>query len=65
MNFQDQPDKAYYDAVMVGFSNHLDSEDVLIARKQKVIEATQKLFVFALMMLNRSQYRQSVAWKWE
>ncbi|MEQ8755111.1 MAG: DUF262 domain-containing protein [Coleofasciculus sp. G1-WW12-02] len=44
MNFQDQPYKAYYDAVMVGFSNHLDSEDVLIARKQKVIEATQKLF---------------------
>ncbi|MEQ8970767.1 MAG: DUF262 domain-containing protein [Coleofasciculus sp. C1-SOL-03] len=44
MNFQNQAYKTYYEAVMVGFSNHLDSEDVLIARKQKIIEATQKLF---------------------
>mgnify|MGYP001068194002 CR=1 FL=1 len=44
INFKDQAYKTYYEAVMVGFSNHLDSENILIARKQKVIEATKKLF---------------------
>ncbi|MFP4414278.1 DUF262 domain-containing protein [Coleofasciculus sp.] len=44
ITFKDQAYKTYYEAVMVGFSNHLESEDVLIDRKQKVIEATQKLF---------------------
>lgn len=36
--------KAYYDAIMVGFSRHLSDADVLIARKSKVIEATKRLF---------------------
>jgi uncharacterized protein with ParB-like and HNH nuclease domain len=44
ITFKDQAYKTYYEAVMVGFSNHLDRENVLIARKQKVIEATKKLF---------------------
>ncbi len=35
--------KAYYDAVMVGLSNHLDDIDTLIARKTTVIEATKEL----------------------
>ncbi|MEQ9235800.1 DUF262 domain-containing protein [Coleofasciculus sp. E2-BRE-01] len=43
ITFKNQPYKTYYEAVMVGFSNHLDSEDVLIARKYQVIEATKKL----------------------
>jgi len=36
--------KAYYDAVMVGFSKHLHEAEILIARKSKVIEETKKLF---------------------
>ena len=36
--------KAYYDAVMVGFSRHLQDAERLIARKLKVIEETKKLF---------------------
>jgi len=44
ITFKDQAYKTYYEAVMVGFSNHLDRENVLIAREEKVIEATKKLF---------------------
>ena len=36
--------KAYYDAVMVGFSRHLHEAEVLIERKAKVIEETKRLF---------------------
>ncbi len=36
--------KAYYDAVMVGFSNHLSSADTLINRKSRVLEETKQLF---------------------
>jgi Protein of unknown function DUF262 len=36
--------KAYYDAVMVGFSRHLDRADLLINCQEKVIESTKKLF---------------------
>ncbi|MCL1465194.1 DUF262 domain-containing protein [Argonema galeatum] len=36
--------KAYYDAVMVGFSSHLHEAEILIARKSRVIEETKKLF---------------------
>lgn len=36
--------KAYYDAVMVGFSRHLNEAEILIDRKSKVIEETKKLF---------------------
>ncbi|HAG85685.1 MAG TPA: hypothetical protein DCL61_32250 [Cyanobacteria bacterium UBA12227] len=36
--------KAYYDAVMVGFSRHLDETDLLIERKSLLLEETKKLF---------------------
>lgn len=36
--------KAYYDAVMVGFSKHLDKAEILLAQKIRVIEETKKLF---------------------
>ncbi len=36
--------KAYYDAVMVGFSKHLKDVDCLIERASRVIEETKKLF---------------------
>ncbi len=36
--------KAYYDAVMVGFSRHLANTDILVERKFSVIEQTKKLF---------------------
>jgi hypothetical protein len=39
-----KPYKAYYDAIMVGFSKHLDGAEILIARKLRVIEETKKLF---------------------
>ncbi|MBS9393041.1 MAG: DUF262 domain-containing protein [Dolichospermum sp. LBC05a] len=36
--------KAYYDAVMVGFSRHLADVDILLERKSRVIEKTKILF---------------------
>jgi hypothetical protein len=36
--------KAYYDAVMVGFSRHLHEAEMLIVQKDKVIEETKRLF---------------------
>jgi hypothetical protein len=39
-----RPYKAYYDAVMVGLSRHLDRADLLINCQEKVIESTKKLF---------------------
>ena len=36
--------KAYYDAVMVGFSRHLADAEVLVKRKSRVIEETKRLF---------------------
>ncbi|MBD2569052.1 DUF262 domain-containing protein [Anabaena lutea] len=36
--------KAYYDAVMVGFSRHLADVDILLKRKPRVIEKTKILF---------------------
>jgi hypothetical protein len=36
--------KAYYDAVMVGLSRHLDKAEILIAKKSQLIEETKKLF---------------------
>ncbi|MBW4620672.1 MAG: DUF262 domain-containing protein [Cyanosarcina radialis HA8281-LM2] len=36
--------KAYYDAVMVGFSRHLDKAEILLAKKSRVIQETQRLF---------------------
>ncbi len=37
--------KAYYDAVMIGFSRQLNSADILTARKDKVIEETKRIFI--------------------
>lgn len=42
--WEKKPYKAYYDAIMVGFSKHLDKAEILIARKTRVIEETKKLF---------------------
>ena len=42
--WKDRAYKAYYDAVMVGFSNHLSSADTLVNRKSRVIEETKQLF---------------------
>jgi hypothetical protein len=39
-----EPRKAYYDAVMVGFSRHLVDVDILRERKPIVIEKTKILF---------------------
>ncbi|MEC4896010.1 MAG: DUF262 domain-containing protein [Oscillatoria sp. PMC 1051.18] len=38
-----RPYKAYYDAVMVGFSNHLSNEQILINRRSEIIEKTNEL----------------------
>ncbi|NEO56688.1 MAG: DUF262 domain-containing protein [Okeania sp. SIO3B5] len=35
--------KAYYDAVMVGLSQHLSKTEVLISKKHRVVEETKKL----------------------
>ena len=43
-DWKKKPYKAYYDAVMVGFSRYLEKADILIARKSRVIEETKKLF---------------------
>lgn len=36
--------KAYYDAVMVGLSKHLNEAEVLLTRKSQLIEETKRLF---------------------
>ncbi len=36
--------KAYYDAVMVGLSRHLDEAEILIAQKSNIIQVTKRLF---------------------
>jgi hypothetical protein len=43
-NWEKNAYKAYYDAVMVGFSNHLSSADTLVNRKSRVLEETKQLF---------------------
>ena len=42
--WKDSAYKAYYDAVMVGFSRYLADADVLLERKSRVIEETKRLF---------------------
>lgn len=42
--FAAQPHKAFYDAVMVGLLEHLDSADDLRAKKTNVVEATKQMF---------------------
>jgi hypothetical protein len=43
-DWKKHPNKAYYEAVMVGLSRHLPKAKVLIERKQTVIEKTKHLF---------------------
>lgn len=42
--WKDRAYKAYYDAVMVGFTKHLADVDILLERKPRVIEKTKILF---------------------
>jgi hypothetical protein len=42
-SWKDKSYKAFYDAVMVGISRHLEKADLLIQNKVKIIEATQQL----------------------
>ncbi|MBP0016087.1 MAG: hypothetical protein J7647_00865 [Cyanobacteria bacterium SBLK] len=37
--------KEYYDAVMVGLSNHRDDIDILIERKNEILKATEELLM--------------------
>lgn len=39
-----RPHKAYYDVVMIGISRHLPHAEVLIQRRDKLVEQTKKLF---------------------
>ncbi|VEP15666.1 conserved hypothetical protein [Hyella patelloides LEGE 07179] len=41
--WKDNSYKAFYDAVMVGLSNHLNDVDLLIERKSRILEETKKL----------------------
>ncbi len=43
-NWSKNPDKAYYDAIMVGLSRYLPDEAKIIARKEQIIEETKNLF---------------------
>lgn len=40
-----RPQKAFYDAVMVGLSDHVDNPNRLIDKKSEVIERTKQLFL--------------------
>jgi uncharacterized protein with ParB-like and HNH nuclease domain len=42
-SWKDKSYKAFYDAVMVGISRHLEEADLLIQNKAKIIEATKQL----------------------
>lgn len=42
-SWKDKSYKAFYDAVMVSLSRHLENFDVLIGKKTRIIEATKKL----------------------
>jgi hypothetical protein len=42
--WKDKAYKAYYDAVMVGFSRHLEDAEILFSRQSRVIEKTKNLF---------------------
>ncbi|MDJ0901976.1 MAG: DUF262 domain-containing protein [Xenococcus sp. MO_188.B8] len=41
--WKDKSYKAYYDAVMVGFSRHLNNADLLVERKSRIIKKTKEL----------------------
>jgi len=53
-NWSKNPDKAYYDAIMVGLSRYLADEPKIIARKDQIFEETKNLF-------NKPEYRFSIA----
>lgn len=40
-----RPQKAYADAVLVAFSRFLDQEEQLVARRDKILEQTRRMFV--------------------
>lgn len=40
----DRPQKAFYDAVVVGISKNIDNKDALISKKEKILENTKSLF---------------------
>lgn len=42
-SWKDKSYKAFYDAVMVGISKHLDEAELLIQNKAKIVEATKNL----------------------
>ncbi len=42
--WKDKSYKAYYDAMMVGLSRHLENAELLVERKLEIIEETKKLF---------------------
>lgn len=42
--WEEKPYKDYYDAVMVGLSNHLSNAETLLERKHIVLEETKKIF---------------------
>ena len=44
LSWETQSYKDYYDAVMVGFSEHLEYSEKLVDRKSRIIEETKKLF---------------------
>jgi hypothetical protein len=44
-DWQPNPQKAFYDAVMVSLSSVLDHADKLVAKKDRIIQDTAKLFV--------------------
>lgn len=41
--WKDKPYKAYYDAVMVGLSRHLENANLLLERKSEILEKTKNL----------------------
>ena len=43
-NWKDKSYKAYYDALMIGFCRHLGDANLLVERKNKILEKTKELF---------------------
>ncbi len=43
--WNDQPQRAFADAVMVGLSRHLDKAEALLDKRDKIIDETKELFV--------------------
>lgn len=43
-NWKELPHRAVYDAVMIGFCRHLENQEILIHRKDKILEETKNAF---------------------